>query len=364
MKDPQAEALYSILRSRVLGGHYPSGTALPSWRQLSIEAGVGLGVVRAAFSRLADEGLVTWEDTRALATLHGQPAKKQGKHRGTNPGASQPAPSARAPTMGGAGNLRGLQADVLRLLVESLAVGLAFLSRVDGDTLVIEAVDDRAGMGLHAGDVVPLCDSYCTTMLDTASPSLVVEDAQRHPDFAPRITTRTLGIGAYSGVPLYHADGRLYGTLCTLHPTARAVEASELSLLKLAARIIMQAVDAGGAAGNPGGLSAGAVVVTDSEGRMLAWSEKLESSLAVRCPKWHGRYIWELAAADDRMQLARKVRLAMEGGRDIHTPCNLLNGGMTPIRASVALRGLKSGDGRGPLLFVSVEAAPQGEDGS
>ncbi len=63
------------------------------------------------------------------------------------------------------------------------------------------------------------------------------------PAFATRAPTRDLGIGAYSGVPLHHADGRLYGTLCTLHPEARPIHPGELELLALAGRLIMQLVD-------------------------------------------------------------------------------------------------------------------------
>jgi len=244
MKDPHADALHSILRTRIRAGDYPPGSALPSWRQLAMEAGVGLSTVRQAFARLSDEGLIEWSGTQAIAHPDGQASADERPHSPEHPRSRVHGKPVDVPSARGPGGAKGLAADVLRLLVESLSVGLAFLSRVDGDTLVIEAVDDRAGMGMSAGDVVPLCDSYCTTMLETASPSLVVEDAQRNPEYAPRITTRTLGIGAYSGVPLYHADGRLFGTLCTLHPSARAVEESELTLLTLAGRIIMQAVDA------------------------------------------------------------------------------------------------------------------------
>jgi len=49
---------------------------------------------------------------------------------------------------------------VLALLASSLDVGLTFLSRIEGHSLHIVQAHDRAGMGMHAGDVVPLCDSY------------------------------------------------------------------------------------------------------------------------------------------------------------------------------------------------------------
>ncbi len=82
-------------------------------------------------------------------------------------------------------------------------------------------------------------------MLAGASRSLVVEDSRADPAFAARPTTHALGIGAYTGVPLYRPDGALYGTLCTLHSHARAVPEGETALLALAGRIVMQAVALG-----------------------------------------------------------------------------------------------------------------------
>ncbi len=80
-------------------------------------------------------------------------------------------------------------------------------------------------------------------MLASAARSLVVEDARANPAFATRPVTEALGIGAYSGVPLQHADARLYGTLCILNATARPAHPGEPELLALAGNLIMQAVD-------------------------------------------------------------------------------------------------------------------------
>lgn len=81
-------------------------------------------------------------------------------------------------------------------------------------------------------------------MLTSASRSLMVEDAVADPYFTSLPITHDIGIGAYTGVPLYYSDGRLYGTLCTLHPQERVVPDGELGLLTLAGRIVMQALEA------------------------------------------------------------------------------------------------------------------------
>lgn len=51
-------------------------------------------------------------------------------------------------------------AGILSLLGDSLGVGATFLARVANETLHVEHACDRAAMGLSAGAVVPLCDSY------------------------------------------------------------------------------------------------------------------------------------------------------------------------------------------------------------
>jgi diguanylate cyclase (GGDEF)-like protein/PAS domain S-box-containing protein len=131
----------------------------------------------------------------------------------------------------------------MALVADSLEVGLMHLSRREGDMMRYDRVHDRMGMGLPTGTVAPLAETYCATMLAAAAPALVVEDARADPRFADKAATRLLGIGAYSGVPLYQSDGQLYGTLCALHPAPRRVQDGEIALLQLAGRIIMGAVE-------------------------------------------------------------------------------------------------------------------------
>lgn len=140
--------------------------------------------------------------------------------------------------------VEGVVGPLLTLLAECLDGGLTFLAHVDGPSLVIDRAHDRAAMGLRSGDVIPLGDTYCQALLAGDAPALVVADAAADPHFAALATTRDLGIGAYCGVPLRRADGRLYGTLCTLHTRAHAIDADDLALLTVAGGIAMRAIEA------------------------------------------------------------------------------------------------------------------------
>jgi len=133
---------------------------------------------------------------------------------------------------------------ILELLAETLDVGLTFLSRVEGENLVVVRAHDRAAMGMASGDVIPLCDTYCQYLLSSSLPSLAVPDSHADLHFADLVTTHDLGIGAYMGVRLARTDGNVYGTLCTLHPEARPTTPDEMAVLTVAGNILMQAIEA------------------------------------------------------------------------------------------------------------------------
>jgi len=135
--------------------------------------------------------------------------------------------------------------DILRLITASLGVDLAFISTVDDCLLRIDYVHDRGGLGLAAGDVFPLPDTYCATMLARGEPALVIADTRADTHFAALPSTRDLGVRAYTGISLYRADGTRQGTLCTLHRHPRAVGPAELALLTLAGRVARHAIEVG-----------------------------------------------------------------------------------------------------------------------
>lgn len=249
----------------------------------------------------------------------------------SEPWAARTAAVERMPT--GHAEIEGVVAPILALLAEYLDAGLSFLAHVDGPSLVIDRSHDRAGMGLRSDDVIPLGDTYCQTLLARESASLVVEDALADPHFAALASTRDLGIGAYCGVPLRRADGRLYGTLCTLHRRARAIDAGEIRLLSTAAGIIMRAIEAEERRGVERRRQeldasaqvrfiythmAGAVLVLDAGGRVTDGNPAAEELLGLSLERLRGRPLsvpaWEATWPDgtpiapDDLPVRRAVR--------------------------------------------------------
>lgn len=79
---PISRQLFEILRVAIQDGRLPPGSRLPSWRDLAVNLGVARGTVRAAYDRLADNGLVTasgaagtWVSIKASSNERPPPTK-------------------------------------------------------------------------------------------------------------------------------------------------------------------------------------------------------------------------------------------------------------------------------------------------
>jgi diguanylate cyclase (GGDEF)-like protein/putative nucleotidyltransferase with HDIG domain len=97
---------------------------------------------------------------------------------------------------------------------ETLGMELAYLSELRDAELVLRDVDgdtDAYG-GVGPGFTLPKALSWCHAMVAGDRPQLV-PDAGAAP---PHPFVEATGIRAYAGVPVYHPDGSLYGTLCCL----------------------------------------------------------------------------------------------------------------------------------------------------
>ena len=206
-------------------------------------------------------------------------------------------------------------------------------------------------------------------MLAGAVRSLVVPAALDDPAFADRPTTRTLGIGAYTGVPLRTADGAIYGTLCTLHPAARTHAAGEVALLAMAGRLIMQAVEgdrrlcreraqarqlreATERLHTIYGAMACGVLVVDGDGLLVEINDAARWILGVAADTMRGRPLaeapWRLLDGDGRSLLpsAYPSVLALRTGQPQHD---------VPMR-------MRRADGETRWLHVDAVPVPSGSD--
>jgi len=125
---------------------------------------------------------------------------------------------------------------------ERLSMDAAYITTIDPQQQTIDAlVGESSAMGLSEGLVVPIEQTYCRLMLSGALPS-IVPDTRAEPVVRDLIATRT--IGAYVGVPVTLADGRVHGTLCCASSQPRGgLGNEELRFMRVLAGIIASRVD-------------------------------------------------------------------------------------------------------------------------
>ena len=110
----------------------------------------------------------------------------------------------------------GASREVLSFLHQRIGMDLWMVSRADNEDWVVLAAEDH-GYGVQQGDVFRWADTFCSLMVNGDGPR-VAPSADQVPAFAAQPIARQLPIGAYMGVPLVDAEGKLFGTLCGLHP--------------------------------------------------------------------------------------------------------------------------------------------------
>ncbi len=127
--------------------------------------------------------------------------------------------------------------EMLALLRNRLAFDLWAITRVEeADWIILYANDN--GYGVRDGDAFQWMDSFCYRMVTQAAPR-VVPDCHIELAYADAPIGRQLTIGAYIGIPLRYRDGRLFGTLCAIHPEPLPTTiVDELPLLEVLVKML------------------------------------------------------------------------------------------------------------------------------
>jgi EAL domain-containing protein (putative c-di-GMP-specific phosphodiesterase class I) len=125
-----------------------------------------------------------------------------------------------APDPAGSRSVAGARA-VLDELVDELDMDAAFVAEFVGERKVLRMFEGETSFGpLHESSVLPRSESYCDRVVRGVFPN-VIADAQEDPRTQGLSITQSADLGAYLGIPLYHDNGDLYGTLCCISHEAR-----------------------------------------------------------------------------------------------------------------------------------------------
>lgn len=131
----------------------------------------------------------------------------------------------------------GAAVSILQLAHHVLGLRTSFIARTTKDRFLSVRVQDYGGCKLAEGKEFPLEDTYCKRTIQAGGP-LLVPDALLDPEFARLPITQELKIRSYLGVPVYHADGSIYGTLCAIDPEPAAFSEAQVEQMQLLAQLL------------------------------------------------------------------------------------------------------------------------------
>lgn len=105
---------------------------------------------------------------------------------------------------------------VLQFLRKRLGFSLWMITRAEGENWIVLQAEDH-GYGVSSGQAFNWCDSFCSEMVKGNGPR-IAPDSSCVPAYAAALIGTVVPIRAYIGLPLYNADGCLFGTLCAIDP--------------------------------------------------------------------------------------------------------------------------------------------------
>lgn len=147
-------------------------------------------------------------------------------------------------TMNGGSTGSDRVAKFLEIAREQLGMDLAYFAEFTGGKQVYRGLSgDAESFGTSIDEGMPLEDTYCQRLVDGRLPNIIRDTAvdQRVCSLA---VTGEAGIGAYIGVPLRFADGRLYGTLCCAsHDPDPALAQRDVEFMQVIARFLANEIE-------------------------------------------------------------------------------------------------------------------------
>ncbi|QDF98057.1 histidine kinase [Azoarcus sp. DD4] len=134
-------------------------------------------------------------------------------------------------------DFRQASSAVIAYLHKRFGFQLWMVTRTEGEDWIVLQVED-GGYGVSPGTVLRWADPFCAEMVKGNGPR-IAPDSDAVPAYAAAPIGQQLPIKAYIGVPLTHADGSLFGTLCAIDPARQPdVIAQDLDLVELLARLL------------------------------------------------------------------------------------------------------------------------------
>ena len=105
---------------------------------------------------------------------------------------------------------------ILRMISKMMDINTLFIAKNDKSTNEIVKVINKDQELLKEGETLPFEETYCKISVDKGKKVLIIPDITTDDITKTMNVTHNLGGGSFVGIPIYHEDGRNYGTICGL----------------------------------------------------------------------------------------------------------------------------------------------------
>jgi signal transduction histidine kinase len=133
---------------------------------------------------------------------------------------------------------------ILEVVCRTTGMGFAAVARVTEDRWIACAVLDQIAFGLQPGGELQVKTTLCDEIRGSGQP-VVIDHVAEDENFCGHPTPRMYGFQSYISMPIYHSDGRFFGTLCAIDPRPARLKTPEtVGMFKLFADLIAFHLDA------------------------------------------------------------------------------------------------------------------------
>ncbi|MEZ8775252.1 diguanylate cyclase, partial [Vibrio sp. 10N.247.310.17] len=109
---------------------------------------------------------------------------------------------------------KGFDIQIAQLLImglERFNLDIGILSKVEGNTYLVEHSVTPEGVELNSGDIFDYSSTYCEITCKSVGP-ICIEHCGKHDKYATHPAYQSFGLESYIGIPIFVND-ELYGTL-------------------------------------------------------------------------------------------------------------------------------------------------------
>lgn len=132
--------------------------------------------------------------------------------------------------------------DIIVLLSETMDVNTIFLTSNDNESNFIVKAFNRKVDLIQEGEMTPFKDVLCKLVVENESEAVVITDLSSNPLTINHPVTLSLGNGCFMGVPIYHGNGEIYGTICALDTKPYEFTAYDVRLIKTLSSLLSQTI--------------------------------------------------------------------------------------------------------------------------